>query len=153
MANTSTTTKDAPESGVQIGHHVSWRVNEGVDYIDGGDPMNHRAVHGARACGEVHSLGVDGDTPVAYVDQHDALHHRTGTMPCLAVDQLRRERAVNGATAFVSGRGAPVREGAGMGPYNGLLASVREAAGGLPAEAPLGTGRAMELLDALLTGR
>jgi len=142
----------APESGIAIGDHVSWRVNGGVDYIDGGDPMNHRAVQGARACGEVHSLGVDGNTPVAYVDQHDALHHRSGTMPCLAVDQLRHERAVNGTTAFVSGHPAPVREGAGMAPYDNLMGTVREAAGTAP-NRPVGTPRAMELLDALLSGR
>lgn len=51
------------------------------------------------------------------------------------------------STSSSAGHPTPVREGAGMG-----TASGREAAGDLAPNKPVGTRRAMELLDALLTG-
>jgi len=58
------------------------------------------------------------------------------------------------STSSSAGHPTPVREGAGMGPYDTLLASVRESAGDLAPEAPLGTSRAYDLfLGNLQSGR
>jgi len=142
----------APTPGFEIGDHVSFPVMLGASYLEGGDPLMHRGMHNRTACGEINMFGADDDGTHAYVDEHDQLHHRTGTLPKIPLDQLRRKSPVNTPTAFVAGNPAPVREAAGMAPYDNLMGTVREAAGTAPNK-PVGTPRAMELLDALLTGR
>jgi len=142
------------QGGFAPGDHASWRLHGDTAFLLGGDPLLQSSTLGQRGYGEIVSFGADGIGPVAYVNEHDSLHHQTGAQSCFRLNELRREKPLNSSTMFVSGHPAPDREGQGMTPYDTPLASVREAAGDLAPEEPLGTARAYGLfLGNLQSGR